>query len=55
MEIAIRGEGEVVIRFIDQHGQTLLQERLVISGAHRGSRPCGTCRCRSARKAGLPS
>jgi hypothetical protein len=32
MEIAIIGEGEVVIRFIDRHGQTLLQERLVVSG-----------------------
>jgi len=31
MEIAIRGEGEVVIRFIDRQGQTLLQERLVVS------------------------
>jgi hypothetical protein len=32
MEIAIIGEGEVVIRFIDRHGSTLLQERLVVSG-----------------------
>jgi hypothetical protein len=32
MEIAIIGEGEVIIRFIDGHGQTLLQERLVVSG-----------------------
>src|SRR5215831_715536 len=32
MEVAIIGEGEVVIRFIDRHGQTLLQERLVVSG-----------------------
>lgn len=32
MEIAIIGEGEVVIRFIDQRGSTLLQERLVVSG-----------------------
>ena len=32
MEIAIIGEGEVVIRFIDRHGRTLLQERLVVSG-----------------------
>lgn len=31
MEIAIIGEGEVVIRFIDRHGNTLLQERLVVS------------------------
>jgi hypothetical protein len=32
MEIKIIGEGEVVIRFIDRNGQTLLQERLVVSG-----------------------
>jgi hypothetical protein len=32
MEIAIIEQGEVVIRFIDQHGDTLLQERLVVSG-----------------------
>src|SRR5262249_62412349 len=32
MEITIIGEGEVVIRFIDRNGQTLLQERLVVSG-----------------------
>ena len=32
MEIAIRGEGEVLIRFIDRQGDTLLQERLVVSG-----------------------
>ena len=32
MEIALIGEGEVVIRFIDRHGDTLLQERLVVSG-----------------------
>ncbi len=32
MEIAIFGAGEVIIRFIDQHGDTLLQERLVVSG-----------------------
>jgi hypothetical protein len=32
MEIAIIGSREVVIRFIDRHGQTLLQERLVVSG-----------------------
>jgi hypothetical protein len=32
MEIAIIGVGEVVIRFIDRQGQTLLQERLVVSG-----------------------
>lgn len=33
MEIAIFGEGEVVIRFIDQKGQTLIQEKLVVSGS----------------------
>jgi hypothetical protein len=33
MEIAIVGEGEVMIRFIDQKGQTLLQEKLVVSGS----------------------
>jgi hypothetical protein len=32
MEIAIIGQGEVVIRFIDQHGDTLVQERLFVSG-----------------------
>jgi hypothetical protein len=32
MEIAIMGEGEVVIRFIDRQGDTMLQERLVVSG-----------------------
>ena len=32
MEIGIMGAGEVVIRYIDRQGQTLLQERLVISG-----------------------
>jgi hypothetical protein len=32
MEIGIIGAGEVVIRYIDQQGQTLLQERLVIAG-----------------------
>jgi hypothetical protein len=32
MEIAIIGQGEVVIRFIDRHGNTLLQERLIVSG-----------------------
>jgi hypothetical protein len=32
MEIAIIGEGEVVLRFIDREGDTLLQERLVVSG-----------------------
>jgi hypothetical protein len=33
VEIAIRGEGELVIRFIDKSGQTLLQERLTVSGS----------------------
>lgn len=32
MEIAIRGEGELVIRFIDKPGQTM-QERLTVSGS----------------------
>jgi hypothetical protein len=32
MEIAIIGPGEVIIRFIDRQGDTLLQERLVVSG-----------------------
>lgn len=33
MEIAIIGEGEVLIRFIDRNGQTLMQERLMVSGS----------------------
>ena len=33
MEIAIIGEGEVLIRFIDRNGQTLVQEKLVVSGS----------------------
>jgi len=33
VEIAIMGEGELVIRFIDRAGQTLMQERLVASGS----------------------
>jgi hypothetical protein len=33
MEIAITGEGELVIRYIDKDGRTLMQERLVVSGA----------------------
>jgi hypothetical protein len=33
VEIAIAGEGELVIRFIDRVGQTLLQERLIVSGS----------------------
>ena len=33
MQIAIAGEGELVIRYIDKDGRTLMQERLVVSGA----------------------
>lgn len=33
MEIVIGGPGEVVIRFIDHRGQTLIQEKLVVSGS----------------------
>jgi hypothetical protein len=33
MEIAIAGEGELVIRFIDKAGYVLMQERLVVSGS----------------------
>ena len=33
MEIAIAGPGEVVIRFIDSKGRTLLQEKLTVSGS----------------------
>lgn len=33
MEIAIIGPGEVMIRFIDQKGQTLIQEKLTVSGS----------------------
>jgi hypothetical protein len=33
MEISIIGEGEVVIRFIDQNGRTLLQEKIVVCGS----------------------
>ena len=32
LKIAISGEGEVIIRFIDRLGQTLMQERLMVSG-----------------------
>ncbi len=32
MEIAIIGAGEVLIRFIDRQGDTLVQERLSVSG-----------------------
>jgi hypothetical protein len=33
MDIAIAGPGELVIRFIDQTGSTLIQEKLVVSGS----------------------
>jgi hypothetical protein len=33
MEVTIRGEGEIVIRFIDARGQTLLEERVAVSGS----------------------
>lgn len=33
MEIAIHGEGQVVVRFIDATGRTLLEERLSVSGS----------------------
>ena len=33
MEITISGPGEVVIRYIDRNGRTLLQEKLVVSGS----------------------
>ena len=33
MNIEIRGEGELVIRFIDKQGATLMQERLTVSGS----------------------
>jgi hypothetical protein len=33
MDIAIVGPGEVVIRLIDKKGQTLIQERLIVSGS----------------------
>ena len=33
MEIETRGEGELVIRFIDNMGQTLMEERLTVSGS----------------------
>jgi len=33
VEIAIAGEGELVIKFIDQQGRTLVQEKLVVSGS----------------------
>jgi hypothetical protein len=33
MEIAITGEGEVILRFIDQKGRTLIQEKIIVSGS----------------------
>ena len=33
MEIAIAGEGEVVIRYIDQSGRTLMQEKISVAGS----------------------
>ncbi len=33
MEIVIAGPGEVVIRFIDSKGETLVRETLVVSGS----------------------
>jgi hypothetical protein len=33
MDVSITGEGEVVIRFIDQNGRTLLQEKIVVCGS----------------------
>jgi hypothetical protein len=33
MDVAIAGEGELVIRYIDKDGRTLMQERLVVSGS----------------------
>jgi len=33
MEIAISGEGEMILRFIDKNGLTLMQERLTVSGS----------------------
>ena len=33
MEISIVGEGEVMIRFIDPKGRTLMQEKLAVSGS----------------------
>lgn len=32
VEIGISGDGEVVLRFVDKQGHTLLQERIVVSG-----------------------
>jgi hypothetical protein len=33
MEIAIHGEGTIVVRFINKKGQNLLEERLAVSGS----------------------
>jgi hypothetical protein len=33
MEIAIAGEGEVTVRFIDQNGQTLMEEKIAVAGS----------------------
>jgi hypothetical protein len=33
MEIAVVGPGELVVRFIDRAGRTLLEEKLVVSGS----------------------
>lgn len=33
MEITIHGEGTIVVRFINKKGQTLLEERLRVSGS----------------------
>jgi len=33
MEIVLSGEGEVLIRYINAAGETLLQEKLVVSGS----------------------
>lgn len=33
MEIIVQGEGEVIVRFIDRRGRTLLQENLSVAGS----------------------
>ena len=33
MEIVIAGEGEVLVRYINAAGETLLQEKLVVTGS----------------------
>jgi hypothetical protein len=33
MEIAMKGSGEIVVRFIDRRGKTLMQESIRISGS----------------------